>query len=113
VILLRVHEAAALAIVEQADYYRQAADDSLAARWESSIDQTVHSLLQMPERGTPCRFKPPELSDLRWIPVRGFPKHMIFYRFDADEQALLIVNVVHGARDLAVALATDDSPKET
>jgi plasmid stabilization system protein ParE len=110
VIHLRVSEAATLAIVEQADYYSQALDDSLAERWESSVDEAVRSLIAMPERGAHCRFSSPELAGLRWILVAGFPKHMIFYRFDPDEQTLLIVHVLHGARNLRAIFGEDDGP---
>lgn len=48
---LRISEAAALSIVEQADYYQQAADLALAQRWEAAVDQAVHTLLTWPERG--------------------------------------------------------------
>jgi toxin ParE1/3/4 len=106
---LRVSEAAALAIFEQSDYYRQALDDSLAERWESAVDLAIRSLLQLPERGALCRFKSPELAGLRWIPVRGFPKHMIFYRFDGDDQLLLIVHILHGSRDLTAILGEEES----
>lgn len=39
-IKLRVSQAAALAIVEQADYYREVAEASLAQRWETAVDET-------------------------------------------------------------------------
>jgi len=76
---LRISEAAALSIVEQADYYEQAADLSLALRWEAAVDAAIKSLLTLPERGAPCRFRSPILADLRWIFVPDFPKHMVFY----------------------------------
>ena len=101
---LRISEAAALSIVEQADYYQQTADLSLAQRWEAAADQAVHSLLSWPERGAPCRFRSPALAGLRWIFVPGFPKHMVFYRYRSQEQAILIVQVLHGARDLETIL---------
>jgi len=104
VIQLRVAEAAARSILEQADYYRDALDNDLAIRWETAVDEVVHSLLRMPERGTPCRFKSPELAGLRWVFVAGFPKHMVFYRYLNHEQAILIVQVLHGARNIDVIL---------
>jgi toxin ParE1/3/4 len=101
---LRISEAAALSIVEQADYYQQAADLALAQRWESAVDQAVNSLLSLPDRGAPCRFRSPALAGLRWIFIPGFPKHMVFYRYLPEEQAVLIVQVLHGARDLETIL---------
>ena len=101
---LRISEAAALSIVEQADYYQDAADLALAQRWEAAVDQAVHSLLTWPERGATCRFRPPSLAGLRWIFVPGFPKHMVFYRYLPQQQAVLIVQVLHGARNLETIL---------
>lgn len=101
---LRISEAAALSIIEQADYYHQVSDLALAQRWEQAVDQAVNSLLSLPERGTPCRFRSPALAGLQWIFVPGFPKHMVFYRYRSQEQAVLIVQVLHGARDLETVL---------
>ncbi len=101
---LRVSEAAAVSIVEQADYYRQASDLALAQRWESAAERAVHSLLSWPERGTLCRFRSPSLAGLRWICISGFSKHMVFYRHLPQERAILIVQILHGARDLETIL---------
>lgn len=103
-ISLHVTEAAALAIIEQADYYRSACDQELADRWDASVDDAIRSLLRFPERGAPCRFDSPELAGLRWIPVKGFPKHLVFYRFLSEQDAILVVHIVHGARNLQALL---------
>jgi plasmid stabilization system protein ParE len=107
VIDLRISEAAALSIVEQADYYTQASDRALAQRWEEAVEQAVNSLLNSPERGAPCRFHSQRLASLRWIFVPGFPKHMIFYRFFPEEAAIRIVQVLHGSRNLETILDED------
>ena len=99
-IALRVTEAAALSIVEQADYYRQSSGEPLAARWEAAVDEAVRSLLHMPERGTLCGFRSAALGGLRWIHVAGFPSHMIFYRYLQTERAVSVIQVLHGARDV-------------
>jgi plasmid stabilization system protein ParE len=108
VIELCISEAAALSIVEQADFYEQASDIALARRWESAVDQAVNSLQDFPERGALCRFRSPALVGLRWVLVPNFPKHMVFYRNLPLEQALLIVHVLHGARDLETLLDDDE-----
>jgi plasmid stabilization system protein ParE len=104
VIRLRISEAAAHSIIEQADFYRQSLDDALAAKWETAIDEAVDSLLRFPERGAPCRFRLSALAGLRWVFVPGFPKHMVFYRFDSEGTSLLIVQILHGARNLETIL---------
>jgi plasmid stabilization system protein ParE len=104
---LRVSEAAALSIMEQADYYLEASDAGLAQRWEEAVDKAVHSLLNWPERGALCRFHSASLDGLRWISITGFPKHMIFYRTISQEQTILIIQVLHGARNLETILDED------
>jgi plasmid stabilization system protein ParE len=105
VIELRVTEAAARSIVEQADYYQQVSGDALSERWTSAIDKAARSLCKLPARGAACRFQAIELSGLRWIPIPGFPRHMLFYRYEPEAKVLLIVQVLHGARDLETMLA--------
>ena len=58
----------------------------------------------MPERGNPFTFRLRSLSDLRWIPVLGFPQHLVFYRFDSQLRIVHIVAVLHGAHDLEAEL---------
>ena len=104
---LRISEAAALSIIEQMDYYEQAAGLALAQQWEMAVDQVTGSLLKWPECGVPCRFPSPALAGLPWIFIPGFPKHMVFYRYLPQEQAILIVQVLHGARNLETILDED------
>ncbi len=101
---LRISEAAAHSIVEQADYYIQSSNTEMARRWEESVDEAVKSLLLTPERGTLCRFRLAALKGLRWVFVPGFPKHMVFYLFIPENSVLRIVQVLHGARDIETIL---------
>jgi toxin ParE1/3/4 len=101
---LRVHEAAALSIVEQSNYYSEKADQALALRWEAAVDEAIRSLLRHPNIGSPCRFRSTALAGLRWAPIPGFPKHMIFYRYAAEEKTVFVVQVLHGARDIDAIL---------
>jgi toxin ParE1/3/4 len=96
---------AADAIVEQADYYLIRQGVSLAQRWEDAVDEVVHSLLRMPERGSPCNFKHPDLQNLRRVSVPKFPKHLVFYDYLREEHLVRIVHVIHGARDVEGLLA--------
>jgi plasmid stabilization system protein ParE len=107
VIGLNLSPAAYQSILDQADYYRQTMDQNLVHRWELAVDQAMNSLLSCPERGATCRFRSRALADLRWIFIPGFPKHMVFYRYHAHEQIILIVQVLHGARNLET-LVDDD-----
>jgi len=58
----------------------------------------VLRILRNPHSGAPCRFALTELRGIRRVPVSGFPKHLIFYSVEDNE--VLILRVLHGARDL-------------
>ena len=39
------------------------------------------------------------MKAVRYIPVKGFPRHLVFYRLTEDE--VIVTRVLHGARDIA------------
>ena len=80
------------------------ARDSLeiALRFFDATEATICGLAEMPGKGTLREFEDQRLANLRANPVDGFPNHWIFY--ESTAQTLLIVAVLHGARDLPNAL---------
>lgn len=108
---LHVYEAAALSMVEQADYYQGRAGEDLALRWASAIDEAIGSILKWPHIGTPCRFQSPSLAGLRWTSVPGFPKHAIFYRHVQAEETVFVIQVLHGARDIESIFVDEEDTK--
>jgi toxin ParE1/3/4 len=95
---LRLSEAAAVDINEQADWYEEKSDWKLAERWSKAVTSAVLRILKNPHLGAPCRFSPAELHGIRRVPISGFPKHLVFYSVEAND--VLILRVLHGARDL-------------
>lgn len=91
-------DAAVADILEQADWYESQADYKLAERWENAVTATLLRILKGTRLGQLCHFKSEELRDVRRAFVRGFSKHLVFYRFRDTE--LFILRIVHGARDL-------------
>jgi len=91
-------DAAIADILEQADWYEAHSGRRLAKRWEKAVKSVVSFTVKRPTVGAPCTFRTPVLRDVRRTAISGFPKHLLFYRFDDDEVAIL--RVVHGARDL-------------
>ncbi len=85
-------------ILEQADWYQQRSGHRLAKRWESAVTSALIRILENPSAGPTCRFKADEIQGVRRMTISKFPKHLIFYRAQSDE--ILILRVVHGARDL-------------
>jgi toxin ParE1/3/4 len=91
-------DAAIADILEQADWYLAQSGRPLASRWEKAVTSAISRVLLRPASGSPCTFRLPELRGVRRTTIRGFPKHLLFYRFDREE--ILVLRVVHGARDL-------------
>lgn len=91
-------DAAVADILEQADWYSAQSGGALANRWEKAVTAGVLRVVSRPAAGTLCRFQSPELRGVRRTAIAGFPKHLLFYRVDEGE--ILILRVVHGARDL-------------
>jgi len=91
-------DAAIADILEQADWYAVQSGQSLARRWEKAVGAAISQLVSRPAKGAPCIFRSPALHDVRRTTISGFPKHLLFHRFDNKE--VLVLRVVHGARDL-------------
>ncbi|SNS31071.1 Plasmid stabilization system protein ParE [Granulicella rosea] len=87
-------------MIEQWDYYKEQQGIELANRWRDAVADTVKSLLVFTERGARCRLPNKRLRRLRWIPVPHFP-YRVFYLFDPDSRALLVVHLLHNKRDIA------------
>lgn len=95
---LAFSDAAVTDILEQFEWYAQQAGPHVAKRWEKGITSTLLQIVNSPGAGAVCQFRVEELAGTRRIGVAGFPKHLVFYR--QREREILILRVVHGARDL-------------
>lgn len=93
-----ITEAAAADILEQADWYQIQSDQKLVQRWQTAVTKTVLQIVETPLTGALCQFNSKELADVRRKSIDGFRKHLIFYR--VHDQTLLVLRVIHGARDL-------------
>ncbi len=82
-------------ISEQARYI---ADDNPAAaeRFVAAVEQAFAMLADMPGMGAPREHG--GLKGLRMWPVRGFERHLIFYR--PIEDGIEVIRVLHASRDL-------------
>jgi toxin ParE1/3/4 len=82
---------------EIADYIAQ---DNLEAaiRFLDNVESTLQQLFTAPGAGSPFESTHPELANLRFRRVKGFPLHVVFYI--AHEEAIEVVRILHGARDL-------------
>jgi len=85
-------------ILEQVDWYLGQSGRPLARRWEKAVTSAISYVVTHPAAGPLCTCKSPELRGVRRTAIPGFPKHLLFYRF--DEAEVFVLRVVHGARDL-------------
>lgn len=76
------------------------AKDSLrsAVRFLENTESTLEDLAEFPGAGSPFESAHPDLANLRFRRVKGFPNHIIFYL--EHEDAIEVVRILHGARDL-------------
>ena len=91
-------DVAANDILEQAAWYQEQVGLKLARRWEQAVTSVLLRVATAPSAGAPCTFKAADLKGVRRMPVPRFPKHLVFYRL--LKQELIILRIVHGARDL-------------
>lgn len=79
--------------------YRIALDDIEAAnRFLDACEEAFEQLARTPLIGAAREFRRPALKDVRMWRVKGFEKHLIFYK--PREDSVEILHVVHSARDL-------------
>jgi toxin ParE1/3/4 len=81
-----------------------------AARFLQAVEDTIATLVRMPEAGELQEWVRPELAGLRCWQVRGFSNHLIFYRPEPDRIA--IVCVFHGARDYQWILGPNSAQED-
>ena len=87
-------------IIRQFRYYLLEERFEVAIRFLDAVDESIEAICQMPHIGAPKDFTKPILSGMRSWPVKGFEDILIFYIVQAE--ALRIVRVLHGRRDLKI-----------
>ncbi|HLW66665.1 MAG TPA: type II toxin-antitoxin system RelE/ParE family toxin [Gemmataceae bacterium] len=92
-----VRPRASVDLDEQAEYIAQ--DNPKAAlRFLNAAEKAFAFLADMPELGAACEFRNPAAAGLRMWLIRGFEKHVIFYR--STETGIDVIRVLHAARDI-------------
>lgn len=97
---------AAADIENSALYYVEQADLDLGLRFYRATEETLAWILENPSCGSSREFLSPRLQGLRAWPVRGFQRHLVFYR-ESDE-AVQVIRVLHGARDILNIFKSDE-----
>jgi plasmid stabilization system protein ParE len=82
------------------DWYLGEGGESLAWRFEESVDQTLTRLATNPTLGRKRSFQNSRLQNLRSILVEDpFGRIVLFYRFDTER--VYLFRLIHGARNLS------------
>ena len=80
-----------------ADYIAE--DDVVAAaRFSDAFLESAQFLQSFPASGDVWKSRRSKPPPVRQWPVKDFPNHLIFFR--ATDEEVLILRVLHGARDL-------------
>lgn len=85
-------------VLEQAEYIAFHSGLAMASQFLEAAERTYQLIAIQPYLGRLVERCPPAMAGSRVFPVRGFGKHLIFYR--PIEAGIEILRVIHGARDI-------------
>ncbi len=85
-----------------ADHLLETASDRTTRQFEAAFLRTCESIQQFPERGKEHRSLSATSRGLRWVPVSGFRRVLVFYKCRTG--SISVVRVIHGSRDIASLL---------
>jgi toxin ParE1/3/4 len=71
---------------------------AVADRFIKAAFEAFDDLAAMPGKGSLKWFRRRQLREIRSWAVEGFPNHLVYYR--AAKEAIVILAVVHGARNI-------------
>lgn len=91
----------AIDLIEYAEYLSKNSLDT-ALRFLDAAENTFIFVAKNPEIGALCRFSSAQVELVRFWPVKGFDKYLIFYQPLSD--GIEVVRLLHGARDLETIL---------
>jgi toxin ParE1/3/4 len=69
-------------------------------RFLESARATLENLASMPLMGAPRHFRNERLFGIRQWPIKGFRKHLIFYRALENQEGIEVIRISHVTRDL-------------
>lgn len=101
----RVLPAAGRDLDDQADYLARHAGLETALRYYDAAAATFERIARMPALGERHESLEPRLAGLRVQRIDDFKNHLVFYR--PLDDAVEIVRVLHGARDIDRILAEE------
>ena len=99
------HERALRDLEQRSEYIRQH-NPRAALRFLEAAEATIRLLASSPGLGVRYDPEHPALAELRFFPINHFKNDLVFYRPVAAD-AIAIIRVLHGARDIRAILAEE------
>jgi toxin ParE1/3/4 len=94
---------------EQSEYIRQRSP-SAALRFLKAAEAVFRQLASMPGMGERYETDNPLFQELRCFPIPKFPSHLVYYKSLRD--GIIVIRVLHGARDIDGILGQDGTSEE-
>lgn len=86
-------------------YYIALEDPETADRFLIACEEAFGQLARMPYLGSQRAFNKAQLQDMRMWRVKGFDKHLIFYR--PIQNGIEVLHIIHSARDYGILFDED------
>jgi toxin ParE1/3/4 len=96
--------------IDDITYYIAQDNLEAAVAFFEAVESTCAMLSTMPGIGSARDYRNPRFAGLRMFPVKRHEKYLIFYQSTEDE--LLVVRVLHGARDIAALFEEEKDEEE-
>lgn len=93
--------------IEEILLYISHDNPAAAVAVREAIENTCETIARMPEIGSRRTVDNPLLEGIRLLPVKKFENYLIFYQ--PTEEGVLIVRVLHGARDIAALFGEEEN----
>jgi toxin ParE1/3/4 len=93
---------------EHAEYLRLRSPRA-ALRFLDAAEAIFRQLASMPGIGESYETTDPLYQDLRCFPIPKFPSHIVYYKPLTD--GIIVIRILHGARDVDRILAQEDTPE--
>jgi len=101
-----VRSALARRDIAQEAVYLGRDDPDQVDRFLKGIDESCERLTHGADAGSPFEYAPASMPDMRYVLVKHFPKHLVFYRVVGD--MVRVHRLLHSARDLPSLLDPDE-----
>ena len=82
----------------QAEYIATSSGGAVALGFYRSAEQTFQLIARRPGIGRRIPYRNPLLAEIWMFVMKGFPRHLIFYRISEDE--IEVIRVIDGTRDI-------------